>query len=90
MTDKRSKLDAMMEEFEDALKSQVADLVNAPSTRFGGACSAAVFLQQFVGDTPWAHFDIAGTAFDVPNIPYYRPGATGAGVRIMIDLALYW
>ena len=43
-----------------------------------------------MGKTPWAHVDIAGTAFNVPGINYYREGATGAGVRLLIDLAMNW
>jgi leucyl aminopeptidase len=56
-----------------------------------GAVTAGLFLQNFVGDVPWVHLDIAGTAFDVPDISYYRPeGATGVGVRLLIELAMNW
>jgi len=43
-----------------------------------------------VGDVPWVHLDIAGVAFDVPDLPYFRPGATGFGVRLLIELAMGW
>ena len=46
--------------------------------------------KNFVDDIPWAHIDIAGTAFDVPNISYYRPGGTGVGVRLLVALAMNW
>ena len=56
-----------------------------------GATTAAAFLEAFVGTIPWAHIDIAGTAFDVPDIPYYRSaGATGVGVRLLVDLLTQW
>ena len=55
-----------------------------------GAITAAHFLKHFVDDVPWVHLDIAGTAFDVPDISYYRPGATGFGVRLLVDLAMNW
>lgn len=78
-------------DYRPAIKSEVADLCNIGQSRYmAGAVTAAHFLQNFVGDTPWLHCDIAGTAFDVPDLPYYRPGATGAGVRLLIDLAMSW
>src|SRR5690606_41891807 len=59
-----------------------ADICNI-GPREGGAISAAAFLKQFVGDTPWAHLDIAGTAWDVKNVPYWNTNhATGFGVRL--------
>ena len=55
-----------------------------------GATTAALFLKHFVDDVPWAHLDIAGTAFNVPDRSYYRTGATGVGVRLMVDIAMHW
>lgn len=81
----------MGEEYKNAIKSTVADICNIGSKQImAGASTAAHFLQHFIGETPWAHIDIAGTAFDVPNISYYRPGATGVGVRLLIALAMKW
>lgn len=79
-------------DYKPAIKSTVADLSNIGSRRYrAGAITAAWFLKNFVEDTPWVHLDIAGTAFDVPDIPYYRPeGATGAGIRLLIDLVMNW
>ncbi len=79
------------DDFKPAIKSSVADLANIGERKYGGSViTAAFFLQPFVDKVPWAHLDIAGTAFDVPDISYYRPGATGAGVRLLIELALNW
>jgi leucyl aminopeptidase len=81
----------MNDDFKPAIKSPVADLCNSGSNRYrAGAITAAHFLQNFVDDVPWAHLDIAGTAFDVPDIPYYRSGATGVGVRLLVELAMNW
>jgi len=78
-------------DFKPAIKSSVADLSNIGERKYGGSViTAAFFLQPFVDKVPWAHLDIAGTSFDVPDISYYRPGATGAGVRLLIELALNW
>lgn len=84
----------LSEDYQSAIKTPVADISNIGSqTYMAGAITAALFLQNFVGDVPWAHLDIAGTAFDVPTaeLPYYRSyGATGYGVRLMVDLAMTW
>lgn len=79
-------------DYKPSIRSVVADICNIGSPKYSaGAITAALFLQNFVGDTPWAHLDIAGTAFDVPDIPYYRAhSATGFGVRLMIDIAMNW
>lgn len=81
----------LTDEYAAAIKSDVADLCNIGSQKYmAGAITAAHFLKNFVDDTPWAHLDIAGTAFNVPDIPYFRTGATGAGVRLLIDIAMHW
>jgi leucyl aminopeptidase len=81
----------MSDDYKVAIRSEVADLCNIGSRQYkAGAITAAHFLQSFVDTVPWAHLDIAGTAFDVPAIPYYRPGATGAGIRLLIDVAMNW
>jgi leucyl aminopeptidase len=71
-------------EFRDELKSMVADIKNSGS-RWGGAVTAAAFLQKFAGDLNWAHLDIAGTAWDTPKTEYYAKGATGVGVRTLVQ-----
>lgn len=81
----------MTGDYKKAIKSEVADICNIGDGRIkAGAITAAHFLQHFVGNTPWAHLDIAGTAFDVPNIAYFRSGATGAGVRLLIGVVMDW
>ncbi len=81
----------MSDDYKEAIKSPVADICNIGSkTIMAGATTAAHFLEEFVENTPWAHLDIAGTAYNVPNIPYYQLGATGVGVRLMIEIALSW
>lgn len=79
------------DDYKVAIKSSIADICNIGSKKYmAGAITAGFFLQNFVEDVPWAHLDIAGTAFDVPDVSYYRAGATGVGVRLLIDLALNW
>jgi len=70
--------------YEKLLESDIADCKNVGS-RTGGAITAALFLSWFVNATPWAHFDIAGTAFLKDPTRYYRKGATGIPVRTLIE-----
>ncbi|HUP20396.1 MAG TPA: leucyl aminopeptidase [Gemmatimonadota bacterium] len=75
----------LYEEFGDEMKSKVADIKNS-SGRWGGASTAAAFLQFFVGeDIPWVHLDIAGTAWVTEEKGYSAVGATGAGVRLVTE-----
>ena len=74
----------MFEEYKESLQSDVADMRNTGS-RMGGAQIAGIFLQNFVKKVHWAHIDIAGTAFlDKPQNEFPK-GATGAGVRTLIN-----
>lgn len=73
------------DDYKDLLKSDVADIKNVGG-RFGGAITAAVFLQEFIGETPWAHLDIAGTAFFSEGKRYQPKHATGVGVRLLVSL----
>ena len=68
----------------DALKSEVADLKNA-GERAGGAISAALFLKEFVGETPWLHLDIAGPSQSPKERGYLAKGASGFGVRTLVE-----
>ncbi len=78
-------------DYSPAIASDVADVKNIGSIRYkAGTITAALFLQHFVGDTPWVHLDIAGTAFGVPDLSYLRPGATGFGIRLLVDLVTHW
>jgi leucyl aminopeptidase len=75
----------LYDEFSENMRSEVADIKNAGG-HWGGASNAAAFLKFFVGDAiPWTHLDIAGNAY-VTKPRYYEPvGATGAGVRLVIE-----
>lgn len=70
-------------EYKDLLKSKTADLKNVGG-RHGGSITAALFLQEFVGDVPWLHLDIAGTAFESADREHLRHGGTGFGVRTLV------
>jgi len=81
----------LIDAYKKMVKADIADICNDGKTKYyAGPTNGACFLSHFVGETPWAHLDIASAAFDVPDIPYYRNGATGAGTRLLIDLALQW
>ena len=73
------------DEYAEQLKSETADLANIGG-RAGGAITAGMFLKAFSGDRPWAHLDIAGTAWHEENKPYCVKGATGVGVRTLAAL----
>jgi leucyl aminopeptidase len=70
------------DEYADEMKSKIADLRNTGS-RWGGACTAAAFLRQFVGKATWAHLDIAGMDVFTRPTEYAAEGATGFGVRLL-------
>jgi leucyl aminopeptidase len=76
----------MPDEYREMLKSEIADLRNIGSTRWGGAILAALFLSEFVGTTRWAHIDIAGPASAKKASAYCESGATGFGVRLLCRL----
>jgi leucyl aminopeptidase len=73
-------------EYKELTKGAVADLTNAAAKRKAGTIYAGSFLEEFVGETPWAHVDIAGTAWDVGR-PYTGDDASGFGVRLLVELA---
>ena len=73
-------------EYADMIKGRYADIVNAPEERKASSITAAEFLARFVGGVPWAHVDIAGTAWDL-NRPYAAKGGSGFGVRLLVELA---
>ena len=72
--------------FGDLLKSDVADIKNV-GPRWGGAITAAKFLENFVDSTPWVHMDIAGPSFASSNKPHREGGATGCMVRTLVAAA---
>jgi leucyl aminopeptidase len=75
------------EEAKEQLRSEIADLMNVGG-RPGGAITAAAFLREFTSGLPWAHLDIAGTAWAESKEPYQSKGATGVAVRTLIELAI--
>jgi len=75
-------------EYREQLKSEIADMVNSAAGRGAGAITAAWFLREFINDRPWAHLDIAGTAWAEERKAYQPKGATGAAVRTLIDLGM--
>jgi leucyl aminopeptidase len=74
-------------DFKELTRGKVADLVNASEQRKASSAYAASFLEEFVDGTPWVHLDIAGTAWDQDNREYVGKGATGWGVRLLVELA---
>lgn len=75
----------LYEEYRDHLKSDIADMKNSAG-RSASSITAAMFLQEFVGSTPWAHLDIASTAYLSEKKRYHPKYATGFGVRLLVDL----
>jgi len=73
-------------EYKDLTRGTVADLTNASAKRKAGTIYAGSFLEEFVGETPWAHVDIAGTAWGVGRA-YTGSDASGFGVRLLVELA---
>jgi len=73
--------------YAERLKSDVADIKNVTGKRWGGAITAAKFLERFVGGVPWAHLDIAGPAWGSGATLVRDPGGTGFGVRTLVELA---
>jgi len=74
-------------DYFEQLKSEIADFTNTGG-RPAGAITAALFIKEFAGDRPWAHLDIAGTAWADEPKPYQQKGATGVAVRTLAELAL--
>jgi leucyl aminopeptidase len=73
------------EEYRKAIRSEIADIKNV-GNRWAGAITAAKFLQEFVEETPWVHLDIAGMDLDHEGRPFACKGATGFGVRTLVQL----
>ncbi len=75
----------LFEEYKDYLKSDIADIRNI-GNRIGSLMASAYFLYEFAGQSPWVHIDIAGTAWVEKDRPYVPKGASGIGVRLMLNL----
>jgi leucyl aminopeptidase len=72
------------DEYREMIKSNIADIVNSAG-RWGGAVTAAMFLKEFVGDTPWIHLDIAGVAWMEEAKPWIAKGPSGIPVRSLVE-----
>jgi len=72
-------------DYRDHIKSQIADIMNTGKNRYGGASSAAVFLKEFAGDTPWVHLDIAACAWNEEAKPWLAYGPSGVAVRSVVE-----
>lgn len=77
----------MFPEFSEQIRSEVADIKNTGDGRWGGAITAAKFLEEFVDGKPWVHLDIAGPAFLEGSKPWLDAGGTGFGVRTLVEIA---
>ncbi|HXN21900.1 MAG TPA: leucyl aminopeptidase [Candidatus Dormibacteraeota bacterium] len=76
------------DEYREMIKSTIADIQNVGSGKGGGAITAAMFLKEFAGDTPWIHLDIAGTAWLDEAKPWIAKGGSGIALRTLVDLVM--
>jgi leucyl aminopeptidase len=76
------------DDYQELIKSTIADIQNIGIGRGGGASVGAAFIREFAGETPWVHLDIAGTAWLDEAKPWAAKGPTGIAVRTLIDLAM--
>ena len=74
-------------DYVEMIKGRYGEIVNSTTKREATALTAGEFLHHFAGDVPWSHLDIAGTAWDVRRPYFADKGATGFGVRLLVDLA---
>ena len=74
-------------EYDELIKSDVADIQNIGG-RAGGTITAALLLKRFVDDYPWVHLDIAGPALLSKDKPYIPKGASGVGVRLLVQFLM--
>lgn len=79
----------LYEEYEEQIKSDVADVKNNGG-RAAGSITAGLFLKRFIGNYPWAHIDIAGTAMSPRETPINPKGGTGYGVRLLFETLRSW
>ena len=73
------------DDYRDQIKSQIADIQNTGNSRYGGATTAAMFLKEFAGETPWIHLDIAGMAWVDEQKPWQAKGPSGVAVRSIFE-----
>ena len=73
------------DDYRDQIKSQIADIMNSTGSRYGGATTAAMFLKEFVGETPWIHLDIAATTWLDDQKPWQSKGPSGVAIRTITE-----
>jgi leucyl aminopeptidase len=73
------------DDYREMIRSSIADIQNTGGSRYGGAITAAMFLKEFVEDTPWIHLDIAGVAWSEENKPWMAKGPSGIAVRTITE-----
>jgi leucyl aminopeptidase len=73
------------DDYRDQIKSQIADIQNTGITRYGGSITAAMFLKEFVGETPWIHLDIAALAWNDEQTAWLAKGPSGVAVRSIVE-----
>jgi leucyl aminopeptidase len=73
------------DEYREQIRSSIADIQNTGQTRYGGAITAAMFLKEFVEDTPWLHLDIAGLAWLDSDKSWIARGPSGIAVRSIVE-----
>jgi leucyl aminopeptidase len=76
------------DEYQQMIKSDIADIRNTGSGKGGGASTGAWFIKEFAGDTPWIHLDIASTCWVDEGRPWLAKGPTGIAIRSIVDFAL--
>jgi leucyl aminopeptidase len=77
----------MFSDYGEQIRSEVADIKNVGDGRWGGAITAAKFLEEFVAGKPWVHLDIAGPAFLESSKSWLDAGGSGFGVRTLVEVA---
>ena len=77
----------VVNKYKRYMQSSVADMVNSAATRFGGAITAALFLQEFNGGLPWAHLDIFAWSDGASHEALSEPGGSGQSVQTLVDFA---
>ena len=80
----------LLDDYDDDIKSKVADVKNLGAGRNAGTIAGGMFLKKFVGNYPWVHLDIAGTAWGMKGSTYIPEEASGWGVRLLVQLIADW
>lgn len=78
----------LVNEYKELIKSEIAEIRNVSKTKYGGAITAALFLQEFVDKTPWVHLDIAGPAYAEKGSSLVPVGGSGFGVRTILEFLI--